>query len=169
MSEQLLIFITGSIFTTLCFILKSWISHKYMKGNYKFQKMYEKRLEVINDLYIKSVDAKDAVSYVVGMQGNIKDNEKSDLVDKVKSFKTHYIKSRLWLDDNCCEAIDHLIKQHTALYKMLIINDFQRSGLGKDWKTKEIIDLLEKVDTELPELQEKLRQQFKETMKKIDS
>lgn len=185
MIQQILIFTAGSglLLGLLGFMARSVFTH-YLdkdierfkadikaeadKRHFVFQRLYEKRLEIISSLYEKSVEAGRAARYAVQMQGNVKEEDIPTLERQVKGFKERYEIARLWIDDECCETIDQLLDQHSMFYKVVNAADLEKNGLGKGWIGGKYLKLWEQADKELPNAQEMLRRQFQSTMKKIE-
>ena len=185
MIEQILIFTAGSglLLGLLGFVARSVFKH-YLdkdlesfkadikseadKRHFVFQRLYEKRLEIISGLYEKSVEAGRAARYAVQMQGNIKEEDVPALERQVKDFKERYEIARLWIDEKCCETIDKLLDQHSVFYKVVNAANLEKSGLGKDWIGRKYLELWQQADEELPTAQEMLRRQFQATMKNIE-
>lgn len=107
MLEQILTFTVGStlLLGLLGFLAKSIFKH-YLdkdieafktqikaeadKRHFVFQRLYEKRLEIISSLFEKSVEAGRAARYAVQMQGNFNKEDVPVLEQQVKGFKEKY-------------------------------------------------------------------------------
>lgn len=131
------------------------------KSKFIFEKLYVRKLEAIASLYEQSVHAEQATKYIVQMQGEVEAKRIPELEEKVRSFREKYLLARLWLDDKLCEIIDELLSQHSIFYKVIIAADMHKSGLGKDWIGSAMVELWEKADKDLPEVQRRLREAFK--------
>lgn len=184
MIQEVLVFVGGSavLMTVLGFLSRSIILHflnkdfrqfeqrliaEAKKSNFIFEKLYIKKLEAIASLYEQSVLAEQATKYAVQMQGNVEADRIPELEEKVKGFREKYLLARLWLDDKSCEIIDDLLKQHSMFYKVINAANMHKSGLGKDWVGNTMTDLWVKADEELPIVQERLREAFKNAANEI--
>jgi hypothetical protein len=147
---------------------KTTIKAEADKRHFVFQRLFEKRLEIISSLYEKSIEAGRAARYAVEMQGNVKEKDIPALESQIKDFKERYETARLWINDECCEAIDKLLDQHSMFYKVVNAAELEKSGLGKDWIGGKYLELWQQADEELPTAQEMLRRQFQATIKKIE-
>ena len=134
-----------------------------------FSEVYKKRLDIIASLYGNSVEAGRAVSYAIGMQGNIKEEDIPELEQKVRRFKEEYENCRIWLDDSCCLALDCLIDEQSIFYKVVNAASISKSGLGKEWVGNAMLHLWEKAQHDLPTAQEQLRSAFRATIHNIET
>jgi len=141
--------------------------HETSKHQFVFNRLYEKKLDIVSALYEHSVKAGEAVKYTVQMQGKVNTNRIPELEKRIKGFKEQYEVSRLWLDDDCCNVIDKLVDEHSIFYKIVNAAELEKDGLGKDWIGLEYLNLYKRVEEELPTAQEKLKLAFKNTIKSI--
>jgi len=184
MIDQFIGFVAGSslALVVLGFLARSIILHflgkdleKYKlelkteaeKSQLVFNRFHERKLDIISVLYERSVEAANATKYAVQMQGNIEESEIPVLEKKVKNFKEQYELARLWLDDECSEAIDQLLEQNTAFYKVINAAQLRKNGLGSGWVGKEFLKLWEDAESKLPKAQQNLKRVFQQALKSI--
>ncbi len=145
MIEEILTFVIGSglLIALIGFVARSVFLHyldrdlatfkeslktEAIKRQLVFSEVYKRRIDVISDLYRQSVVVGRLVAYVVGMQGAIKDEgEIRKIEERVKAFKESYEENRLWLNEQCCKAMDQLLSQHSisaaAKFHPLLVNE----------------------------------------------
>ena len=112
MLSEILTFTIGStlLLTVTGFIARSVFHHYLDRGieSFKtkleaearkrqivFEKLYERKLEVISSLHSAAVEAGRAVTYAVQMQGDIKPEDIPRLEQRVKAFQEKYEQSRI--------------------------------------------------------------------------
>jgi len=133
-------------------------------SQFKFQKLYDKKLDVISELHELSIKAGEAANYTVRMQGMVSQDEIPGLAEKVTQFKEHYDLRSIWLDDDCCEVIDELLKQHSTFYEAVNMQQLRADNLGKDWIGPRFLELYKQVESDLPAAQSALRKAFHQTL-----
>ncbi|WP_237665884.1 MULTISPECIES: hypothetical protein [unclassified Vibrio] len=147
-------------------VLSEYISSKAKRRNYVFEQIHARKIESISKLYEASVQASDATSYVVRMQGELEKERVLSLELDVKKFAEQYRLAKLWLSDDICNLVDQLLDQHSAFYQVVRGYQLKQSGLGKTLDSK-MLDLWIRADKELPLIQSKLCEAFKAELAKI--
>jgi hypothetical protein len=148
---------------------KAKLEAEARKRQVVFEKLYERKLEVISSLHSAAVEAGRAVTYAVQMQGNIKPENIPHLEQQVKAFKEEYEDSRIWLNDGCCKALDRLVDEQSIFYKVVNAASLAKENLGKDWIGGEMLELWRRADKDLPAAQNELRSAFHEAMRSVEA
>lgn len=147
-------------------VLSEYIASKAKRHNYVFEQIHARKIESISKLYEASVQASDATSYVVRMQGELEKERVLSLELDVKNFAEQYRLAKLWLSDDVCNLVDQLLDQHSAFYQVVRGYQLKQSGLGKTLDSN-MLDLWTRADNELPLIQSKLCEAFKAELAKI--
>lgn len=145
--------------------LENELQTKFFEYQTKFSTYHQKRAEVIGELHGLLSDTVEYVRDVVHpMQfgdGRTHAERFQETANKYNDLAKYFIKSRIYLDEDVCDAIDSILKtMRLALSKFNMSQEDSRGGTDRNlwneaWKS---------VEHEVPPLQKKLERQFRQSI-----